>query len=181
LGLPDAPLAVFAGRFAREKQLDVLIRGWGEVERRTGARLALIGDGPSRRWFQSLPGADRVLWLPFATERAVLADLLAAADLYVAPGPAETFGLAALEAMASGLPVLSVDTGGVPEQVTRSGAGELYPKGDPGAMAERAIALLRGDLRALGSRARAHAETHHAWPAVLDRLFDVYRDIAAGR
>ena len=179
-GLPDVPLAIFAGRFAREKQLEVLIRGWREVERRTGARLVLVGDGPSRRWFQAQPGADRVLWLPFATDRSTLADLLAAADLYVAAGPLETFGLAALEAMASGLPVLSVDQGGVPEQVTRSGAGAIYPKEDEGALAEAAVELLGRDLAALGRRARAHAVRHHAWPVVFDRLFEVYREVRAG-
>ncbi|HEU4698195.1 MAG TPA: glycosyltransferase [Gemmatimonadales bacterium] len=175
---PDAPLAVFAGRFAREKRLEVLLRAWPAVARRTGAQLALIGDGPSRRWFQAQPGASQVHWLPFATDRAALADLLAAADLYVAAGPNETFGLAALEAMASGLPVLSVDRGGVPEQVRQSGAGDLYPDGDAAALAETAVALLGRDLAALGLRARAHAERHHAWPLALERIFDAYRRVA---
>lgn len=179
LGLSDAPLAVYCGRFAREKHLDVLIRAWPAVERETGARLALVGDGPSAAWFRSLPGAERVTWLPFERDRDRLADLLAAADLYVAPGPAETFGLAALEALASGTPVLSVDSGGVPELVRRSGAGGLYPVGDEAALAEAAIALLARDRADLGRRGRAYAEREHAWATVFDRIFTVYRQVIA--
>ena len=179
LGLGEAPVAVYCGRFAREKHLDVLIRAWPAVERKTGARLAFVGDGPSAAWFRGLPGADRVTWLPFERDREQLADLLAAADLYVAPGPAETFGLAALEALASGTPVLSVDSGGVPELVRRSGAGALYAVGDEGSLADAAIALLGGDLAELGRRGRTYAEREHEWSAVFDRIFAVYRSLLA--
>lgn len=179
LGLSDAPLAVYCGRFAREKHLDVLIRAWPAVERKTGAWLALVGDGPSAAWVRSLPGADRVTWLPFERDRDRLADLLAAADLYVAPGPAETFGLAALEALASGTPVLSVDSGGVPELVRRSGAGDVYAVGDEASLAESAIALLTRDLDELGRRGHAYAEREHEWSTVFDRIFAVYRAVLA--
>ena len=157
----------------------MLIRAWPDVARRTGAALALVGDGPSAAWFRRVPGAEQVHWLPFERDRDRLAGLLAAADLYIAPGPAETFGLAALEALASGTPVLSVDRGGVPELVRRSGAGDLYPVGDSGALAERAIALLQGDLAAMGRRGRDYAERQHAWPHVFDRIFSVYRAVIA--
>ncbi|MDQ3222649.1 MAG: glycosyltransferase, partial [Gemmatimonadota bacterium] len=99
--------------------------------------------------------------------------------LYVAPGPAETFGLAALEALASGNPVLSVDQGGVAETVTRSGAGMLYASGDSTDLAETAERLLGTDLASLGVRARRYAEAHHSWSSVFDRLFSVYRDVLA--
>jgi alpha-1,6-mannosyltransferase len=179
-GLPEGPLAIFAGRFAWEKRIDVAIRAWREVERRTGARLVLVGGGPSESRYRAVPGADRVHWLPFVADRDALADLLAAADLYVATGPAETFGLAALEAMASGLPVLSVDRGGVPELVRRSGAGALYPVGDDDALAEIAASLLGGDVRALGARAREYAVREHAWPVALARIFAVHAAVADG-
>ena len=176
-GLPDGPLALYCGRFAREKHLDVLIRAWPGVERRTGATLALVGDGPSAAWFRALPGAERVRWLPFEQDRDRLADLLAASDLYIAPGPAETFGLAALEALASGTPVLTVDSGGVPEMVRRSGAGAAYQVGDPASLADEAIALLARDLPELGLRGRRYAEREHEWSAVFDRIFGVYRSL----
>jgi alpha-1,6-mannosyltransferase len=176
-GLPAGVIAMYCGRFAREKHLDVLIEGWREVERRTGARLVLVGDGPSAAYFRRLPGADRVIWLPFERDRTRLADLFTAADLYVAPGPAETFGLAALEALASGTPVLTVDSGGVPELVERSAAGASYPVGDAEALSAAAIALLGQDLRHLGERGRAYAESEHDWSHAFDAIFGVYRRV----
>ncbi len=120
------------------------------------------------------------MWLPYERNRARLADLYAAVDLYLAPGPAETFGLSAMEALASGLPILSVNQGGVAEVVERSGAGRLYAAGDPVSLAEEAIGLLQSDLARLGSVGRAYAEAHHAWERVFDRLFEVYGRILAG-
>ena len=180
LNLPDGPLAVFLGRLAREKQLDVVLEAWPEVERRTGATLLLVGDGPARRRLEAHSESRRVVWLPFVSDRNLTADLLAAADLYVAPGPAETFGLSALEAMAAGIPVLSVDRGGVADRIRVSGAGALYPAGDPHALAEAAIRLLHGDLRSLGQTARRYAEEHHSWPAAFGRIFEVYREVLGG-
>jgi alpha-1,6-mannosyltransferase len=118
-----------------------------------------------------------VRWIPYQADREQLADLLAACDLYVAPGPAETFGLSALEAMASGLPVLSVDAGGVADRVRASGAGALYAPGDVHACIEAATSLLRGDLAALGRTARAFAERHHGYRQAFDQIFEVYRQI----
>jgi len=176
-GLPEGPLAIYVGRMAAEKEVDLLLAAWPRVERRTGARLVLVGDGPVKRRLQRHRGAERVAWLPFQHDRDALADLLAAADLAVAPCSIETFGLSALEALASGTPLLSADRGGVAETVARSGAGEVFASGDADALAEGAEHLLTGDPRSLGARGRLYAEAHHGWDAVLDRLFDVYRDI----
>jgi alpha-1,6-mannosyltransferase len=170
---------MYVGRIAGEKDLDVLLRGWRRVEQRTGTRLVIVGDGPARRMLRAAPGGDRAIWIPFQRDRDQLADLYAAVDLYVAPGPAETFGLASLEALASGKPVLSVNQGGVAETVTRSGAGMLYASGDSSDMAATAERLLGADLSALGLRAREYAETHHSWTAVFDRLFTVYHRVLA--
>ena len=125
-------------------------------------------------------GGSRATWLPYQRDRDLLADLYAAVDLYVAPGSAETFGLAAMEGLASGLPVLSVDRGGVAESVSLSGAGRLYTSGDPTHLAACAIELFGQDLPALGRQGRRYAEEHHGWDAVLGRLFEVYRRVLAG-
>lgn len=174
-GLPDAPLAIYVGRFAEEKQLETVLAAWGEVERRTDAWLVLVGAGPREPRLRAMAESHQVRWIPYQRDRGQLADLLAAADLYIAPGPAETFGLSALEAMAAGLPVLSVEAGGVADRVRASGAGALYTPGDPGACATAATELLRGDLRSLGLTARAFAERHHSWDAAFDGIFAAYR------
>jgi len=178
-GLPRGRLAMYVGRIAAEKDLGILLRGWRRIEDRTGTRLVIVGDGPARRSLQSAPGGNRAIWLPFERDRDRLADLYGAVDLYVAPGPAETFGLASLEALASGIPILSVDEGGVAETVTRSGAGALYRSGDPGHLAEVGERLLDADLVSLGRMGRRYAEATHGWRTVFDRLFAVYRMVLA--
>jgi alpha-1,6-mannosyltransferase len=176
-GLPEGPLAIYVGRLAAEKEVDLLLAAWREVERRTGARLLLVGDGPARRRLRRSRGSERLHWLPFQQDRDRLADLLAAVDLAVAPCSIETFGLSALEALASGTPLLSADRGGVAETVGRSGAGAVFASGDAGALADQAERLLRGDLAALGAAGRRYAVAHHGWDAVLTQIFDVYRGI----
>ncbi len=167
------------GRFAVEKELGILIDGWREVHRRTGAQLALIGDGPLRR--QLVARADGSSWirfLPYENDRGRLADLLAALDIFVAPSSNETFGLAPLEALSSGTPVLSADRGGTSEQVESSGAGERFESGSAASLAEHAVSMLRGDLASLGVKGRHYAETDHSWDSVFDRIFALYETVA---
>ena len=178
--LSDAPLAIFVGRFAAEKELDVLLRGWPEVYRRTGAVLALVGDGPLRsRLVAQAAAAPWARFLPYARDRDALAELLAAADVFVAPSSNETFGLAPLEALASGTPVLTADRGGINEQVEASGAGARFASGSAEAMASAAVDLFRSDLVTLGAAGRAFAERDHAWDTVFDRVFALYRTLVS--
>jgi len=176
-GLPQGPLAAFVGRFAGEKELDVVLDGWAEVERRSGARLALVGAGPMEARLRAHPYGARVIFVPFVQSREALADLLAALDVYVAAGPIETFGLSAIEAMASGTPVLTVSVGAVVERVRESGAGAVFELRQPASLAEEAVQLFQQDLVALGVRGRAYAEAEHSWSTVFDRLFAVYRSV----
>ena len=180
--LPDAPLALYLGRFTEEKQLDLLLGAWPEVERRTGAWLVLVGAGPREARLRALAEGKQVRFIPDVRDRHEVARLLAAAELYLSPGPAESFGLSALEAMATGTPVLSVEAGGVADRVRASGAGALYAVGDTNACAEAALTLLRGGRQALGQVARGVAERHHAWDQAFDGIFAVYRSLlASGR
>jgi len=176
-GLPTTPLVVCAGRLTSEKQVHVLLESWPAIAQATGATLMIVGHGPLESSLRARHGTGSIAWLPFEHDRGRLADLLAAADLYLAPGPAESFGLAALEALASGTPVLSVDCGGAAELVRRSGAGACYPVGDRTALERECVALLSGQAAALRGTARAFAEAHHAWPVVLGRLLEVYRSM----
>ncbi len=182
LGLPtDAPIAAFLGRFAREKEVDLLVRGWETIAAGTDAHLVLVGDGPARRRLQAQSRGPRISWLPYQSDREQLANLLAAIDLLISPGSIETFGLSALEAAASGTPVLSADRGGVAEQIRCSGGGALFTAGDAAALADAARALLRAshDLPRLGALARQYAEREHSWSGVFDRIVDVYRRVIA--
>ena len=150
---------------------------WPEVQRRTGVRLVLVGMGPARRRLMRGPGGVSAIWLPYERDRDRLADLYAAAEIVAAPCPIETFGLAALEAIASGVPVLAADRGGVAETVERSGAGRRFASGERDSITETAVSLLDDDLCALGAAGRRYAEANHGWEGVLDRLFEVYRRV----
>jgi alpha-1,6-mannosyltransferase len=181
-GLTNGPLAIFVGRFSKEKELDVLVDAWAEVERTTDVTLAIIGDGPMRPLLEArAKGRRRVLFLPYQSNRDALADLVAAADFFVAPCSHETFGLSALEALSSGVPVLSADRGGVSEQVRNSGAGALFESGNPASLAEAVRTLVQRDLPALGRKGREYAEREHSWAHVFDRIFAVYRDVIGAR
>ncbi len=176
LGLPEGPLALYVGRFAPEKHAGRLADEWGEVYRRTGVTLVMVGDGSLRPRIEALAGPGLVV-LGYTRTRETVADLHAAADFYVSPCPYETFGLAALEALASGTPVLSADDGGVSEQVLRSEAGILYHADEPGALLRGVEQMMAADRGALGQRARGHAEREHSWERVFDRIFAVYEGL----
>lgn len=178
LGVPDdRALFVYVGRLAPEKNLDVVIDAWPEVERRCGASLVIVGEGGERARLRARSRALRIIWLPYQGDRDVVARIHAAADGYVSPGDVETFGLSALEAMASGTPVLSAGVGAVAEHVQRSGAGMLYETRSPAAFARAALALLERDDRAARIAARRYAETEHDWETVFDRLFQHYHEV----
>ena len=177
-GLPEGPLAAYVGRFAREKDLHVLVDAWSIIERDTDVTLLMIGDGPLKGELQARAKSKRIRWIPFEKDRDKLADLVAALDVYIAPGPVETFGLAAVEALATGIPVLSCDRGAVEEHVTRSNGGYLFETGDAESLARELKDLLEADLAELGANGRAHAEKEHSWTGTFDRLFKVYGEIA---
>ncbi|MBI1809699.1 MAG: glycosyltransferase [Gemmatimonadetes bacterium] len=173
--LTAGPLAGFVGRFAVEKELDVLLDAWPRVHARTGAELVLIGAGPLQPRLEArLRDMPYARILPYETDRGRLADLLAALDICVAPCSVETFGLSALEALSSGTPVLSADRGGISEQVETSGAGRRFASGSAASLAEEAVALLAADLGALGALGRRYAEDDHSWESVFDRVFALY-------
>ncbi len=162
-------LVVYAGRFAPEKHLDVL----AEAVRRLGGRYLLlaIGAGPAPP-----PCGDRVRRLPFVAGSEVLAAALASADAFVHAGDQETFGLAALEAMACGTPVVARSAEGLAELVDDS-VGAAVHAGTPAAFAEAIHAVCDDAVERRAARrlaAREHAEAHD-WEHVLPGLLGHYR------
>lgn len=166
LGLPaDHRLLVFAGRPAREKRIDVMVEAVEKLDR--GTTLLLVGAG------EAAPPSDRVIGLPYLQDPGALARLLASCNGFLHANPDEPLGLIVLEAMACGLPVVGVRSGGVAETVD-SEVGELAEASEPAALAEAVDALFRRDLGDLSRRARARAVARHSWPAVFENLMAVY-------
>jgi glycosyltransferase involved in cell wall biosynthesis len=108
----------------------------------------MIGDGPERpralEAAQAMGVEDRVVFLG---KHDAVQDLLPCADLFLLPSESESFGLAALEAMASGAPVVATNTGGLPEVVPHGEAGYLLDPGDVDGMTARAIEILSDPVR----------------------------------
>ncbi len=173
LGLdPDARLLVYCGRFAAEKRIAVL----ADALRMLGAPyvLLLVGSGALPA---GLPGNVRIL--PFVREPPRLAALVAGCDAFVHAGDQETFGLAALEAMACGLPVIAARAAGLRELVSDE-AGVLVAPRDARAMAEGISMLFEDDVRRRGRHARLIAEASD-WSHVLPQLARRYRTLHAAR
>jgi glycosyltransferase involved in cell wall biosynthesis len=156
----DQVLVLHVGRLAPEKNLDALMRAWPIVTEQLGARAQLVvaGEGPEgARLRAALPEAKHLGFL----DRDALAGLYASADLCVLPSRTETCGLVALEAMASGLPVIAADAGGFRDSVSHDGNGLLVAPDDHQSFAIGIVALVMDRARRarLATGARATAET----------------------
>ncbi|WP_370237984.1 glycosyltransferase [Brevundimonas sp.] len=172
LGLPDnARLLCFAGRPAKEKNIDVLI----EAVQLLGDpyHLVLVGAGTG------MPPEDRVIAMAYETDPRAVSKIIASCDAFVHANDKEPFGLIVLEAMACGRPVVGVNAGGVAETVDTS-VGQLADRAEPRAYAEAVSALFERDLDVVGRAARQKAETHFAWDRVFQDLCRVYGE-ASGK
>ncbi|WP_082526085.1 glycosyltransferase [Brevundimonas sp. Root1279] len=170
LGLPaSARLLCFAGRPAREKNIDVLI----EAVQKLGDPyyLILVGAGAG------LPPEERVISLPYEANPKAVAKIIASCDAFVHANDKEPFGLIVLEAMACGRPVVGVNAGGVKETVDNS-VGQLAKSADPAHYAEAVEALFARDIEAIGAAARQKAVDRFAWNRVFEGLFDTYADVS---
>ena len=167
LGLsPDRRLLVFAGRPAREKKIDVLVEAVAQLG--DPYTLLLVGAGPG-----ALITAPNLVTLPYERDPASLARLLASCDAFVHANDAEPFGLITLEAMACGLPVVAVRSGGLAETVDEE-VGELAERSTASQFAEAIEALFARDVTAVGALARVRAVTRHGWDRVFTQLTEIY-------
>jgi alpha-1,6-mannosyltransferase len=139
------------------------------------ARLVVAGDGPLRGRLERRAARDRlpVTFAGFLPGRAELAALLASADVALAPGPAETFGLAGLEALACGTPVVVSAESALPEVVGDAGTSVAGEDLAPGV-----VTVLSWPEQQRRAAARARAE-RFGWPAAVRAFLDIHE--AAGR
>ena len=140
---PATKLVIHVSNFRPVKRTDVVIELFRRIRERMPARLLLVGDGPD------LPGAcRRARDLGLAAdvealgEQELVVPLLSIADLFLLPSSEESFGVAALESMACGTPVVASRVGGLPEVVVDGESGMLCDPDDVAGMATAAIRLL---------------------------------------
>ena len=153
------------------------------VRDRADVKLILVGDGPDRAELEARARAkDRGDDIVFLGNYAAIEELLPCADVMLMPSSSESFGLAALEAMSCGVPVVASRVGGLPEVVDHGKTGYLLSVGDARAMAEAAIGIVTNDdlRKTMGAAARAHAIEKFHVDAITRRYEQVYERLVAG-
>ncbi len=143
LGIGCEKVCIHISNFRPVKRILDILKTIHVVAEKIPVTLLLVGDGPERSgaeiWARENGIADRVRFLG---KIEAIVPLLSIADLMIMPSNAESFGLAALEAMACGVPVIVTNTGGFPEFISNGKHGYLAPLGDIGYMAEKTLELL---------------------------------------
>ncbi len=171
---PAGPLAsiVCVGRLSREKRPEVAVAAL-EVLRRRGmdVRLTMVGSGPMQAELERRAAALPVTFVGHVADRAGVAALQAAADVALQPCPHESFGLAVLEALACGTPVVVPDRGAAAELVIDRAGLATVP--DPEALASGIAEVLRTPCAARRHAARRRAE-QFPWDRTVDRMLTVH-------
>ena len=136
-------LLVHVSNFRPVKRVDDVVHMFKKLRQRLPVRLLMIGDGPERQRIETMCRQDEICdHVEFIGKMTQPEDVVASCDLFVLPSESESFGLAALEAMACGVPVVSSNTGGLPEVNKHGVSGLLNNVGDVDAMADNAFAIL---------------------------------------
>ncbi len=154
---PGEKLVCHVSNFRPVKRVLDVVETFVRISARVPSRLLMIGDGPERSRAEAFARAnglrDRVLFLGNVPN---LEEVLGACHLFLLPSESESFGMAALEAMTSEVPVIATRTGGLPEVVIDGETGYLLDVGDVEGMAARGIEILSDDVlrRRMGKRAR---------------------------
>lgn len=179
----DELIVMHVSNFRPVKRVLDLVRAFAIVSKIAPATLVMVGDGPDRPPAEALARelgvADSVRFLGSqdAVER-----ILPAADLFVLPSKFESFGLAALEAMACGIPVLASSAGGLPEVIEDGKTGMLCTVGDVDCLAAQMASLLRDPekMRTLGAAAKKKTHEVYALERVLPQYEAFYDRLIAG-
>ena len=134
---------VHVSNFRPVKRVGDVVKIFASVREKLPATLVLVGDGPDRDAAeQQVDGLGLRKDVRFLGKVENVGDVLRGADLFLLPSATESFGLAALEAMACGVPVIASAAGGIPEVVDDGKTGYLASPGDVATMAERALRIL---------------------------------------
>jgi N-acetyl-alpha-D-glucosaminyl L-malate synthase BshA len=157
------------------KRVIDVVRIFAGVRKQMPAMLVMVGDGPERDAAQTeADGLGLKGDVRFLGKVDNVADVMRGADLFLLPSEVESFGLAALEAMACGAPVIASNTGGLPELVTDGETGCLAAPGDVSTMTERSLAVLRDP--GLAARMRA-AAVERAQAFSVDKVVPQYERV----
>jgi glycosyltransferase involved in cell wall biosynthesis len=182
--LADGRIVLFLGRLNFKKGLDVLIPAFAQAAREADdLRLVLAGpddgmEGRARAWVREHGIADKTVFTGMLTGTEIL-EAYADADIFALPSYSENFGIAVVEAMASGVPVLVSDKVNIWREVVKAGAGfAAPPETEAFAGLIRIAAGAKSDLAAMGEAARQLARRRFDWSEIGGSLEELYRTVA---
>ena len=180
---PDEKILLHLSNFRPVKRVIDVVEVFSRIAQRIPARLLLIGDGPDRsaaEWLAASKGIHHRVH--FLGKQDQVHDLLPLADLMLMPSEMESFGLAALEAMACKVPCIATRVGGVPELIEDGVNGLLFAVGEVDAMAEAAVDLLtdRARLATMGEACRKTARGRYCSTRVIPLYERYYETVLDG-
>ena len=173
-------LVVHMSNFRPVKRLEAVVEIFRHIRERVHARLLLVGDGPDAHLAaERLRSAGLMGEAEFLGEQLDIVTLLSVADLFLLPSAQESFGLAALEAMACEVPVVASNVGGLPEVIEHGRTGFLHPKDDLRAMADSGVRLLQDpELHArIAREARLDVADRFCTDVVVPRYEACYQEL----
>ncbi|HUF65478.1 MAG TPA: N-acetyl-alpha-D-glucosaminyl L-malate synthase BshA [Gemmatimonadaceae bacterium] len=179
----DVKVLMHVSNFRAVKRVTDVVRIFAGVRASMPAVLVMVGDGPERAMAEDEArqlGVARDVH--FLGRIDLVAPLLADADLFLLPSRSESFGLSALEALASGVPVIATRTGGLPEVVNDGETGFLCGVGDIGGMSAAALRLLRDDVewRRMSEAGVRDARERFAVEPIVSQYESLYEDAVNG-
>ena len=172
---PGEPVLCHISNFRKVKRVEDVLKIFARVNRRIPSKILMVGDGPERYKIEELcTKLDLCSRVKFIGKVRDTQAVLEISDLFLLPSETESFGLAALEAMAVGVPVISSNTGGIPEVNVHGETGFLSDVGNVEEMAENALYILQDKdrLHEFKTNARKQAEKFN-----LDKVVAQYEEV----
>lgn len=171
----DEPILCHVSNFRKVKRVEDVLHTFVKVNEKIPSKLLLVGDGPERANIDVLCRqyglCDRVIMIGKVRDTSHVLEI---SDLFLLPSETESFGLAALEAMAKSVPVISSNTGGIPEVNAHGETGYMSNVGDVDDMAKNAISLLQSEEKLNEFRANSLARAKYF---SLERVLPMYEEI----
>jgi L-malate glycosyltransferase len=170
-------IIVHASNFRKIKRVLDVVKIFAEINRQIPSKLLFVGDGPDRFDAENLSRELGIIEdIRFIGKQEQIEEILAVSDLFILPSEYESFGLAALEAMAAGVPLISSDAGGLPEININGKTGFMSPVGDVASMSHHAISILENDnvlktFKANASEQAKKFDINHIVP-IYEKLYD---------
>lgn len=179
---PDEAIVCHVSNFRKVKRIPDVLHVFAEIRAQRAAKLVMVGDGPERlpaeRLAAELGISQDVLFLGKTCD---VERILGVSDLFLLPSETESFGLAALEAMASSVPVIASRAGGLPEVVDHGVTGYLEDIGDVSAMAQRALHILSSESTlAMFSQQALEAAHRFSMEQIGQAYLDLYTSLLHG-